>query len=72
MHPHKPLLMKQPNLQPQKRLLPNRQLQNPCQQQNLHPTLHLLPKPLLNRLSLQHRLRPPLWLLLHQHRKTFS
>ncbi len=64
MLPHKPLLLKQPNLQPQKLLLPNKQLQNPCLQQNLHPTLHLLPKPRLNRLSLQLRLRPPLWPLL--------
>lgn len=63
---HKPLHLKQPNLQRQKLLLPNRQLQNPCQQQNLHPTLHLLPKPRLNRLSLQHRLRPPLWRLQHR------
>ena len=64
MLPHKPLLLKQPNLQPQKLLLPNKQLQNPCQQQNLHPTLHLLPKPRLNRLSLQLRLKLPPWPLL--------
>jgi len=55
MLPHKPLLLKQPNLQPQKLLLPNRQLLNPCLQRNLHPTAHLLPKPQLNRLSLQHQ-----------------
>lgn len=64
MLPHKPLHLKQPNLQPQKRLLPNRPLLNLCLQQNLHPTAHLLPKPQLKRLSLQLRLRPPLWLLL--------
>ena len=64
MLPHKPLLLKQPNLQPQKLLLPNRPLLNPCLQQNLHPTLHLLPKPRLNRLSLQLRLKLPPWSLL--------
>ncbi len=63
---HKPLLLKQPNLQRQKRLLPNRPLLNLCLQQNLHPTLHLLPKPLLNRLSLQLQLKLPPWLLLHR------